>query len=503
MNLSGPFLGASESLHYFFTQLLAGTASSALTLPDGTALFVQATQSTDIATLPQASALCHRYLKLANGDVALTNDPYSGGTLLSDFTLVVGVGFHPSSTEIDLLLARRISLAPRLPASRKLDDEGVRVPPTPLGAKGVLNSDLLTAISMHPLAPRGLAAAVLDGLEELQKIGDALKRVARDPRSMFSKAGFQNYIEDSSRAFEALLGKLPLGTANVSSQLSSGEMIKLQLKITEDRVIFDFAGSDNSTATALTELATFGACFAATVAGVDEAIPLNSGTFHYLQVSAPTKTVVSATAPNATLRGMSEGAPTVSRLCYEALAKLQTNFKLACAPESNGCFQIQFDDGRILTFEVPPGGGATATLPGIDGATDWSARNRVLSSPEQTEHDYPVEIKQIGQRKGSGGAGKNRGGNGSVVSLKVNCAGELKWLDSSLGRKFDGCDGGRAGLAAIIEVQRLQADGTTERSAEKELTKNAGAIRFAVGDQVTVLSGGGGGFTQTNEAAEP
>lgn len=493
------FQGVSETLHRFFNAALTPLGTSAVCLPDGTSLFVQPSSPADIATLPQAASLCHRYLKLADGDVAVANDPYSGGTTLSDFTLVLGVKLKGGAApEVDLLLARRISLAPRLPLTGKLDDEGVRVPPTPLGNIESLNRDLLLAIASHPTAPRGLFESVTRAIEQLAAAAELLRRVGRDPGSILSSTNFTRYLDDSSAAFDALMSHLPLGTSIATRQLSSGETLKLQLKITESRVHFDFAGSESSGKIGLTELATFGACWAATVAASGESVPLNAGSFQHLLVSAPLKTILSSTPPTGTYRGMTEGIAAVARLSFDAIAMHKANIRAAQSAETNGCFQFVFDDGRIVSLQVPPGAGANLRHAGIDANSTWVPLDDFAMSPETLERDFPLTMLSAGVRANSGGQGKFRGGHGSVVSFQLLAAGELRWQDAMLGRKHDGLESGRAGIPGAIEIVRASSPNRRE-----EITTASGSIRLSLGDQVYLLSAGGGGSGEPKSQDEP
>ncbi len=470
--------------------------SAALVQPDGTILFVQPKTAADVATLPQATILCHRYLTLQNRDVAVTNDPYSGGTLASDFTLVMGLGFHPKERNIDLLIAARISLNPRLPAAEKLDGEGVRVPPMPLAQAGVLNRELLTAIAAHPLAPQDLFARVEAAIEQLSQTADLLTRISREPGSILRALNFQNYLKDSGRAFETLMAKLPLGSVNVSTTLSSGEMLKLHLKISEERLLFDFAGSDNSTAFALTELATFGACWAAIISTLGESVPINSATFEHLQVSAPSRTFLSASAPRATLRGMTEGIASVGRVVQDALctlqsklqSKQQSGFRTGSSPSGVGIFQLVFSDTLMFSLQVPGGSGAAVNASGSDVAGTWSRQERFLPDPEAIERAFPIHWLEIAKRPDSGGAGRNSGGHGAILALELRQDCELRWLDGSLGRKSSGVDGGRPGIPGAIEIIRA---GKTDRDEHRE---PEGKTALRAGDRVYILSGGGGGF---------
>jgi len=209
----------TEALYTLLEELLTPLGCAALVLPDGKALHVRPSSPADLATLPQAAALCHQYLRLRDGDIAIVNDPSSGGTSLSAITLVAGVCFE----DAELLLVHRLDLAPLLTAQNRLEAEGVRIPPTPLASALAsdtqINTELLGAIAAHPLAPRGLQASILQALKEIAVAIREIKSVARDPGSELKRAGFKRYFADCSRTFKAAMNnRLPLGTTLASSQ---------------------------------------------------------------------------------------------------------------------------------------------------------------------------------------------------------------------------------------------------------------------------------------------
>lgn len=484
----------TEALYTLLEELLAPLGCAALVLPDGKALHVRPSSPADLATLPQAAALCHQYLRLRDGDIAIVNDPSSGGMSLSAITLVAGVRFE---TEAELLLVRRLDLAPLLTAHNRLDAEGVRIPPTPLASTSGLASDdaqinieLLGAIAAHPLAPRGLQASVLQALEEITVTIREIKSMARDPGSELKRAGFKRYFADCSRVFKAVMSRLPLGTTLVSSQLDTGETLKLRLEIGENRLHFDFAGTDGSTTIALTEVATFGACVAATAAALHDPIPLNAGSFEHLQVSTPAKTLLSGGQTSVGMfRGMNSGIAAVCALVETAFVNLNPALRAAGTAGCEGHFQIRFDDGRILTGRLAPGTGARKNAAGLAGYATWAPRvTHDLASIEKLERAFPVSVTFAGVRAGSGGQGKHPGGDGEIRALTVNMPGVFRWSLQGMTERPAGLESGRAGLAAQVEIVRAHRDG------HEVFNQPEGEVALAVGDQIRVLSTGGGGY---------
>ena len=481
----------SETLHRILDDLLAPLGCSALVMNGGQTLHVRAATPADLATLPHAAALCSQYLHLKNGDGAILNDPLSSGTTLSDFTLVMGLDTENLGT--DLLLARRISFPQRLSAHDKLDDQGVRVPPTPLAARGILNLDLLNAVSAHPFAPKNLAQAIQTAWAEMQQTAFDVLQLARDPGSEFKRMHFRRYLEDSSQAFESLMTRLPLGHSLVTASLPTGEVMKLQLDVSEKSLNFDFAGTESSENLALTELETFGACIAATVRLIGQSVPMNSGTFEHFRVSAPARTMVSTRGLAGLFNGVTTGAATVAELVQTAFIRLNPAMKKPSEAGVDAFFELRFADSAYRG-RLSPGSAARKGEEGLDAFATWSssmiheAHSPIHSSIEKIERECPVHFKLAGLHAGSGGKGRARGGHGRILQLTAERDGILIW---NFGRSFQshlGFEGGKAGGAGKISIKKPGDE------PETFFDTGQGESPFLKGDEITLYGAGGGAW---------
>jgi N-methylhydantoinase B len=483
----------SESLVVTLERLLEPLGTSAFVLADGRSLLVRPSNPADLATLPLAASLCQQYLRLGDGEVAILNDPFSGGTHLGDLTLICGVAIDAKVGDVaDLLLVRRLELTARVSGRNFLDDEGVRIPPTPIVSHGVLNKDLLEAIATHPLTPPGFFARVESAIGELLQTARETKSVAADPMSELTSAGFKRLLADSSRVFQTLMGRLPLGTTTVSSQLETGETVKLSLEVSEGRILFNFTGTDSSTALGLTEHATSGACLAAIAAAMSPdpgrrlSLPLNAGAFEHIQVSTPAKTLLSSRAPSGMFRGMNQGVALVAELVASALAALNPNLKSAASAGHDGFIQVAFADGRFYSRRITPGAGATREHIGASAWATWGSLFTNKNCFEESERGLPLVWTLAGLRAGSGGKGKKLGGDGAMLGFTVKAGAKLRWVLGDQARRHSGLDGGHSGLPAQVVVIRLNG-------AREEFDQAEGEVSLEAGDQVQVLASGGGG----------
>jgi N-methylhydantoinase B/oxoprolinase/acetone carboxylase alpha subunit len=459
----------------------AGYACAIVQALDNSVLHVHPTAPPDLATLPQAAMTCHHFLKLKSGDLALVNDPSSGSFSLSTFTCVTAA----SLPDGDLLIAARFETPRRLTSSGKIDDEGVRVPPMPIATKRVLNRDILTAMSMHPVASPELVPNIEAVATLLFETARRLEVLARSPGTSFDAASFKSYLEDSSAAFESALGRLPLGTAVVTGRvLGSNEQIKLTLELSEKHVQFDFKGTEPSSKVGLNELTTLGTCIWSVLALLEEDVPLTSAVIGHFQISAPTNTLLASRAQLSLERGLSLVVPQLGELVHAALAKVNPKLKRAGTAGTDALAQIEFANGRVALLSVAPGTAAETAQAGQDAYGAWNLQLRPsLEKSESASHVWTAS----GVRVGSGGKGVKRGGDAQLIACQLKEPATLRWLLGRSSTRPEGASGGRHGKKAEIEIVRASGERETIDSLE-------GSLELKVGDEVRLQGAGGGAW---------
>lgn len=483
----------SHALHDLLSDLLGklGTSTIVMVEPgaktENPALAVRALRAVDLATLPNAANTCHTYVKLGDRDIAIVNDPSSGGASLSEITLVAGACFETSGPDAEVLIAKRISFPARVSQSGKPDDEGVRIPPMPLAKAGKLNTDILTAMSMHPLAPKGMVETIQAACNDLFEVIAKLKQSAIDPGSEIRRVNFKRYLADCTRMLEDRFHRLPLGAKTVTSRLASGETLKLQLRIDESKVHFDFAGTDGSTRVSLTDMQTFSACMAVVASLFADGLPMNSATFSFIQVSAPSRTLLSGRGPVGTVASTSFVFAGVCDLARQAFAQLTPSLRAAAAATANGHFQFEFNDGRFWSSTLQPGSPARAEAAGIDAYAIWEPPRSPFRM-DLIEREQPLKIIGCGIREASGGKGLFPGGDGAFYSFEVLAPCKVRWTLGSMGSKIEGVDGGKAGQMAKVEIRR------SGQAALESLEASGGVTSCFAGDQIHFFGSGGGGF---------
>ena len=459
-----------------------GCATAVLQATDLTTLHLAPTAPPDLGTLPQAAMTCHQYIRVKSGDLALVNDPSSGSFSLSTFTLVTAA----SLPDGDLLIAARFDSGRKLGTSGKADDEGVRIPPMPLAVKRVFNRDLMTAIGMHPLAPKDFAVRLEKTGELLWAAARKFEALAKVSHSGFDQAGFEDYLRDSGIAFETTVAKLPLGTAIVSGRVpGSNEQVKLTLELSEKHVEFDFKGTEPSVKVGVSEVTTFGTCVWSVLALLGEAVPLTSTVLGHFQVSAPTNTLLATRANVSLERGLSLVVPLVGELVHSALAKINPTLKRSGTAGTEAIAQLEFADGRWIALLSAPGTGAVSGQSGQDSFGAWNPGTEPLI--EMYEQSLPLTFTAIGLSKGSGGKGLKRGGDAQLVAGRLREPAKLRWLLGRSTSRTEGQAGGKYGAPGQVEIVR--ADGKKE-----SFTALEGVADLLAGDEVRIYASGGGGW---------
>lgn len=446
----------------------------------GEVLHLKAENLADIGTLGVAAQTAYKYIPLQMGDVALLNDPYSGGTTLSYLTLITPLIL---SNEPKLFLAVRTGFRPRLSQAQKLDEEGLRVPPMPLAQNFVANAPIMAAITSHPMAPE-LMKERIDLL--LAKLENVVTRTQKSVPSVLKlgKSDIKKYFEQQRESVLLQMENFAQGDTRFDCNLDDGEVIRLQLEILDGKIKVDFRGTSPSQKICLTDAATFGACFGAFQTLFSPAIEFNSATFSFVEVSSPLGSMLNSKYPSPTFKGMTDGTALVASSLLHAFGRILRDVECGMGGVAGAKVHLQFQDGKRFYDFVPGGLGAGAKQDGADAISLW-LRNRLQPSIEEIERRFDLIVLASELRKDSGGRGEHNGGRGLLRKYQLRSAAEFTWvLEQTKERPF-GVRGAHDGDAAEIFVKTKQGQIQLESS---------GTMSLSSGDIITVLSAGGGGY---------
>jgi N-methylhydantoinase B len=345
----------------------------------------------------------------------ILNDPYRGGTHLPDITVVTPV-FTPAARLLGYAATRAHHAdvggptPGSMPAdSRTLADEGVVIPPRRLDEATI---DELVGQMRVPdqrrADLRAQLAACRTGERRLLELHDRVGAATLG-------AAFDAVLDYAERRTRACLALLPDGTKTWTDVLEAREgdlRIELTATVAGDTLTLDFTGTapqhDGNLNCPLA--VTRSACYFAVRVLSDPDIPASAGAYRPVRVIAPEGSILNARPPAAVAAGNVE---TSSRVADTVLAAF--GHALGQGTMNN----LTLGDESNVYYETIGGGqGACADADGPTGV--HVAMSNTLNTPiEALELEFPVRMTTYAVRRGSGGAGARRGGDGVVRELEA------------------------------------------------------------------------------------
>jgi N-methylhydantoinase B len=409
-------------------------------------------------------------------DVFILNDPYTGGTHLPDVTLV-------SRTELGFAVTRAHhsdvgGLEPgSMPAeSRTLEEEGVVIPPTRLD-DAVL--DDLVSRMRNAEERRGDLRAQL-GAHRLaeQRVAELCARRGRERIAAAMDALFGH----SERAVRAALARLPDGRFDATDVLEAREgdlELRVAVTVAKDQISFDFEGTaDQHEGNLNCPLSvTRSACYFVVRCLTDPDLPASGGAFAPVTVSAPLGSLLNARPPAAVAAGNVETSCRIVDVCFRALGQA-----LPVPAQGQGTMNnVTLGNERFTYYETIGGGQGACEHADGPSSVHVTMSNTLTTPTEALELAYPLRVERHGLRVESGGAGRNRGGDGVVRELRVLEPCRLSVISDRRAHPPQGTRGGRPGAPGrnLLNGEELPAKVTRD---------------LASGDTVRIETPGGGGF---------
>ena len=429
-----------------------------------------------LGALPDAVAAVRAH-DPAPGEAWILNDPFAGGTHLPDITLVTRTraGFAVTRAHHADVGADEPG---SLPAdSRRLDEEGVVIPPTRLD-DDVLEE--LVAQMRNPDERRGDLRAQLAAHSLAERRLDELC-VRRCQETV--EAAMDELHDYSERLVRTAIAKLPDGRFEAADALEpagEGELgIAVALTIDGDQLELDFAGTaDQYEGNLNCPLAvTRSACYFVVRCLTDPDVPASGGAFVPVRVLAPEGSLVNARAPAAVAAGNVETSSRIVDVVFAAFGQA-----VPVPAQGQGTMNnLTLGNDRFTYYETV--GGGQGACPDADGPSGVHvAMSNTLSTPaEALELAYPLRVERHELRLGSGGAGEHRGGDGVVRELRVLEDCRLSLVGERRVQAPQGARGGKPGLP-----------GRNLLNGEELPAKITRALR--AGDAVRVETPGGGGY---------
>jgi 5-oxoprolinase (ATP-hydrolysing) len=429
--------------------------------------------------------------RMRPGDVYMLNDPYNGGTHLPDITVVKPV-FDDAGERILFYTASRghhadvggITPGSMPPDSHRLEEEGVLLDNVKMVDQGRLLEDEIRDLFDGAAYP---ARNVDNNLADLRAQMAACEKGVQELDRMIGQFGldvvlaYMRHVQDNAEEqVRRVIDALDDGT--FAYEMDGGEVIRVAITVERETraARIDFTGTTdqlegNFNAPAAVCKAAVLYVFRCLVA--DE-IPLNGGCLAPLEIVIPEGSMLNPRYPAAVVAGNVETSQAIVDTLFGALGVMG-----AAQGTMNN---FTWGNARYQYYETICGGSGAG--PDFDGtsAVHTHMTNTRLTDPEVLEWRFPVRLEDFRIRAGSGGAGRHRGGDGTVRRLRF-----LEPMTASIlsgHRRIPpyGMAGGEAGARGENRVER--ADGRTEKLQGRDRTE------MDPGDVFVIETPGGGGY---------
>ena len=425
------------------------------------------------------------------GDVYMLNNPYHGGTHLPDITLVTPV-FDDAGTKVLFYVASRghhadvggITPGSMPPDSRHIDEEGVLIDNFVLVEQGRFREHETTALLTGGRYP---VRNVAQNLADLKAQIAANEKGVQELSKMVAHFGlevvqaYMQHVQDNAEgAVKRVLGVLDDGHFRYEMDDGSAVEVTITVDREAERARIDFTGTSaqlDSNFNAPSAVCR-AACLYVFRTLVDDEIPMNDGCLKPIDIHIPPGCMLAPRYPAAVVAGNVETSQVITDALYGALGVM--------AAAQGTMNNFVFGDDRYQYYETICGGsGAGPDFDGCDAVHTHMTNSR-LTDPEVLEWRFPVRLEDFHIREGSGGAGRHRGGNGTVRRVRF-----LRPMTATIlsGRRRVppyGMAGGAPGAAGRNRVERH--DGRVDELSGADRTE------MEAGDVFVIETPGGGGF---------
>ena len=440
---------------------------------------------------------------ISPGDVIVSNDPFLGGSHLPDVTVITPV-FEPGG-ELLFYTANRahhaeiggIQPGSMPPGSKNLAEEGVLLRCFKVidGGRNRFAElgDLLRSGPWPSRSPReniaDVEAQVAANKAGAGRLAELISTCGRE-----TVLGYMGHIQAAARRLmESQIERLDPGQKEFEDELDDGTRIVLKLERRERGVRLDFTGTSavlgnnfNATPAIVSSAALY--CFRCLV---ESDIPLNAGVLDPLEIILPECFLNPPAASDpAECAAVSAGNVETSQRIVDTIFGA-----LGAVAASQGTMNnLLFGNEDFGYYETIAGGaGAGAGFSGADGVHTHMTNTRI-TDPEVLERRYPVRLHRFCLRRGSGGAGENRGGDGIVREIEFLDQVEVSILSQRRSRGPYGMAGGEAGQPGHNLLRRAGQADWEELPAVTTFSTRAG-------DRLRIETPGGGGWGSPSGSA--
>ncbi|WP_121420418.1 hydantoinase B/oxoprolinase family protein [Acidovorax sp. 94] len=439
--------------------------------------------------------------RMQPGDVFVLNDPYHGGTHLPDITVITPV-YIANEAEPTFYVGSRghhadvggTTPGSMPPFSTRIEEEGVQINNVKLVERGVLREAEMIAL---------LESGEYPSRNPQQNMADLRAQIAanekgqQELRRMVAEFGldvvlaYMRHVQDNAEeSVRRVITRLKDGAFTLP--LDNGAQISVAVKVdaASRSATIDFTGTSAQQTNNFN--APTAVCMAAVLyvfrTLVDDDIPLNAGCLKPLNVIIPPGSMLNPNPPASVVAGNVETSTCITNALYGALGLMAAG---QCTMNN-----FTFGSTRYQYYETISGGSGAGGVWDANGqltggfagtsVVQCHMTNSRLTDPEVLEFRFPVRLEGYEIRRGSGGAGQWKGGDGGVRRVRFLEPMTASILSNGRHHGAFGMAGGHPGAVGINKVVR--SDGRVE------LLDHIGQAEMQPGDVFEIHTPGGGGF---------
>lgn len=443
------------------------------------------------------------------GDIIITNDPYSGGQHLNDILTFKPAFVDGRLVGIAGVLVHHLDVGGGAPGSyyagaTEIYQEGFRIPPMRLDDAGRRNKEVIQLLLRNTREPANVGGDFASQLAALDIGVKGLHRIARRYGAERLGEACLGIRRQSEMAMRAMIHDIPDGTYAFEDFTDDDGIdrkkqirIAVELTVRGDTLEVDLSGSSPQVQGPVncTRNMSGSGVFCGILMSIGSEIPANAGCYEPVTITAPDGLCVTARSPAPVANRMAIGHRVVNAVMGAFAQAIPGRVPAAYYGVSYAYATNLFhaDGRRQVYFDLTCGG--WGGHPEGDGANGFSCGlHNIANAPvEILESTYPVTFEAYRLVPDSGGVGQRRGGCGLIRAFRIDAPG------GTLACNFDrfttrpyGLAGGAAGAASFAELQH--ADGTVERLPSKVAGK-----AITKGDVFRLVTAGGGGYGEPSQ----
>ncbi|RKR25768.1 5-oxoprolinase (ATP-hydrolysing) [Acidovorax sp. 93] len=444
--------------------------------------------------------------RMQPGDVFVLNDPYHGGTHLPDITVITPVYIADEATPTFYVGSRGhhadvggTTPGSMPPFSTRIEEEGVQINNVKLVERGVLREAEMIAL---------LESGEYPSRNPQQNMADLRAQIAanekgqQELRRMVAEFGldvvlaYMRHVQDNAEeSVRRVITRLKDGAFTLP--LDNGAQISVAVKVdaASRSATIDFTGTSAQQTNNFN--APTAVCMAAVLyvfrTLVDDDIPLNAGCLKPLNVIIPPGSMLNPNPPASVVAGNVETSTCITNALYGALGLMAAG---QCTMNN-----FTFGSTRYQYYETISGGSGAGGVWDANGqltggfagtsVVQCHMTNSRLTDPEVLEFRFPVRLEGYEIRRGSGGAGQWKGGDGGIRRVRFLEPMTASILSNGRHHGAFGMAGGQPGAVGINRVVR--SDGRVE------LLDHIGQAEMLPGDVFEIHTPGGGGFGSSGQ----